>query len=88
MADAGQNNDTTTLPSFPMATITNLDSQNRIVHQGKLLIEGVSMDEEVWVAIESYLEENGKDNELSFNSNFSISSEGTCIVQLVKKPSI
>lgn len=68
-----------------MATITNLDPQNRIVHHGVLVVEEVSMDEEVWIAVESYLEENGKGHEFSYDYNFHISSEGKCTVKLSKK---
>ncbi|RCR67114.1 hypothetical protein DUE52_23980 [Larkinella punicea] len=68
-----------------MAIITNLDPQRRVLAHGFLLVEEVSIDEEVWCAVEEYLEENGKDNELSFSSNFHISSEGKCIVYLSKK---
>ena len=67
-----------------MASITNLDPQRRILPQGILLVEDVSMDEEVWELVEDYLAENGKAQEMKFDSNFRINAEGKCMVRLAK----
>jgi hypothetical protein len=67
-----------------MAIVTNLDPQRRFLPHGLLLVEEVSIDEEVWQVVEDYLEENGKDKEVKFDSNFRITSEGKCTVQLSK----
>ncbi|KAA9356788.1 hypothetical protein [Larkinella humicola] len=71
-----------------MAIITNLDPERRILPHGTLLVEEVSMDEEVWCAVEEFLEKNGKVNELYLNTNFHINTEGKCIVRLSKKTSV
>ena len=68
-----------------MALVTNLDPKGRILPHGFLLVEDVSMDEEVWTVVEDYLEEHGKGQDLNFDSNFRITFDGKCIVQLSEK---
>lgn len=68
-----------------MAIVTNLDPQKNVTSGVYLLVEDVSIDEEVWDAVIEYLENNSKSNYLSFSCNFRINSQGTCFVQLLEK---